>query len=161
MISRYEALRRALEMAQHNVTAYGTNWGAAPKAGYEAEWQQAKEEAEIFQAMMNEISCYCRPADEVAHLYVGTVDEYEVRRTWDGKGRYVENVEIETKQRADSREYGGQKHIFHMDKDTADTWILSGRMDEERHRRYDEGKDHFMRIWVNGIGYIFRLEWED
>ena len=42
MISRYEALRRALEMAQHNVTAYGTNWGAAPKAGYEPNGSRPK-----------------------------------------------------------------------------------------------------------------------
>lgn len=163
MISRYEVLSKALEMAQHNMNAYGTSWGEKPKEGYEAEWQQAKEEAEVLRGMMDEISCYCRQTEERAHLYVGTVNGYSVKPTWDKKGRFVDEVEIETMHPAASQYSGGQRHTFKMEKAVAEEWILGkdSKLDVERHRRYDEGKSHFLRIWVNNIGYIFRMEWVD
>ena len=162
MTSRYEVLKKAMEMAQHNMNAYGTHWGEEPKEGYEAEWQQAKEEKEILEAMLNELFKYCPEAGQRAHLYIGTINGYQTCPTWDKKGHYVSEVEIETKHPATSTQSGGQRFTFHMDKDTADEWILGkeSRLDVERHQRYDEGKDTNLRIWVNDIGYIFRMEWE-
>lgn len=162
MTSRYEVLKKAMEMATHNMNAYGTNWGEKPKEGYEAEWQQAKEEKEVLGAMLDELFRYDAATDERAHLYIGTVNSYSASPTWDGKGHFVEEVEIETKHPATSSQSGGQRFTFHMDKSTGDEWILGKecRLDVERHQRYDEGKDTNLRIWVNSIGYIFRMEWE-
>lgn len=163
MVSRYEVLKNALELAEYNMSVYSVNHGKTPKEGYEAEYQRSKEEAQVLQGMMDEISCYYDGTGSQERLYLGTVNSYTVKPTWDKKGRFVEEVEIETKHPSIGRYSGGQKHIFKIEKAAADEWILGegSKLDTERHRRYDEGKDHFMRIWVNDIGYIFHMEWDD
>lgn len=164
-MTRYEVLDRAYNMAQHNMQAYGTNWGQEPKEGFDKEWMEAKEAADILKAMLDEVRCmYWDPETGEAtngHLYRGTLSGWECCPRADGKGHYVDRVEIETAHRADHRNYGGQRFTFQCTREVQEQWIDNGRYDEERHRRYDEDKPTVLHIWVNDIGYIFHLAWAD
>lgn len=166
-MTRYEVLEKAYQMAQHNMAAYGTNWGASPKEGMGKEWLQAKEEAGILKAMMDEECCFFWDPEtekrEVARMFIGTVDSYSVKKTYDGKANYVDEVEISTKTVAQHIKGGGQRFKFGIQKEVADEWLLGTeyKLDVERHKRYDEGKSHYLHIWVNSINNIFHMEWEE
>lgn len=167
-MTRYTVLDNALKAAQHNMVAYGKNWGEEPKEGFEKEWQQAKEEADILKAMRNEIFCRYRGEDtdefnKKARLFVGTIDGWEVHQTYDGKGHYADKVRISTKTVAEHYSGRGQSFCFSIEKTAQDEWLLGpeAKWEVERHRRYDEGKSHYVRIWVNHINCIFHIEWEE
>ena len=152
-MNRYDILKKAQDMAAHNLLCYSKTYGMdTPKDGQEAEWQSAKEELEIIDGMIAELPH--RVNGEEMRVYKGVVSSHSVMPTFDG-GSYVDTVEL-------SIDCGDDYNVLlRIDRETGEEWFINGRYDTERHARYAEGKSAKIRVYVDSINYIRKVEFTD
>lgn len=161
--TRQMVLRKAMEMANHNVSCYSSNLRMdTPKAGHEADWKKAKEQTAVLRQMLDEYAAYSHTAENGQDVhyskYIGTFDSWSTRSSNSEPAQsYVSLVHfrIDTPEWATGDE---QVRLFEVDTCVSDI-LLSGEYDVKRHKRYYAGVTANIVIYVDTCQFIRKLEW--
>ena len=77
-MTRETILRKALEMAQHNLCCYSANYlNTTPKKGYEKQFEENSKEAEIIETWLKEFPSTYR---DVNRVFVGHIGGWSCQR---------------------------------------------------------------------------------
>ena len=163
-MNREAILRELKETQEHNLSCYSRNYlNEKPKDGYEKEWQEAKEKLQIVIRMLDELPhrVYDRENDttDTLRVFYGSVDGYATSMTHtQDSHRYITKIDFGVDD-GDNGHSGDIRYLFEIDHQLGIDWFISGRYDIERHTRYDEGKGDMVKITVDNINVIRKIEW--
>jgi len=160
-LTRYECLTYFLETAKRDLDKFAieSTWDS-PKKGLLKEWADAAFRYERLCQMIDEIYHHHNDFDNIIKEYVGTIGGHGVSMAnTENPHGYITHINFNIEYTADA--YSGLEDtvILNIDHALGIEWFVKGYYDEERHRRYDEGKDTTLRAYVDRINVIRRLEW--
>ena len=160
-LKRYDCLAYFLEKARNELTEYSQNcsW-KSPKPGMLKEWSAAAFRYERLRQMMNEIYHHHKDFEKIVKVYVGKIGGYgfDVTKT-DDPHTFISHINFNPEFTSNSYSGLDDTVILNIDHALGIEWFVKHYYDEERHRRYDEGKSTTLRAYVDSINYIKRLEW--
>ena len=158
IINRRSLIQQAHEMALHNLHCYSKDHlNKEPKADCLQEWKDAKRSAMIWQQMLDELGSYAPISDslEKYHIFVGSIGSTSTTKNIENQP-IIDTVEVDISHNSYDYE---DRRIFHCGWECQS--FLLDDYDIERHSRYDEGKGHTVRLYVDNINYIRKIEWVD
>lgn len=147
-MTKKDLLKKRYEMACHNLLCYSKNYAMSEaKEGYEAQWKLANEECELLQEMIDEYvddrSCKTK--------FIGKISSYLVDISKVHDEQFIKHLVISDRD--------GNHRMFEIDYEVGKE-ILSVH-DNERHERYDQGKDTNIIFTVrNSLASIESWEWK-
>ncbi len=158
IINRHTILSEALEMARHNIQCYSKDYlDKEPKEDHIQQWKDAKRTAMILKQMLDEFGSYVDIAGEYEkyHVFIGSIGSTSTTKNIENQP-IIDTVEIDISHNSYDYE---DRRIFHCGSECQS--FLLDDYDIERHRRYDEGKGHTVKLYVDKINYIRKIEWVD
>ena len=163
-MNRKTILREVKEMQEHNLSCYSRNYLCdAPKEGYEAEWQAAKEKLQLVTRMLDELPhrIYDRDSNttDTFRVFFGEICGYGTGTTHtEDPHPYITRVDFSVDD-GDNGYSDDIRHLFEIDHQLGIDWFISGMYDKVRHERYGESKGDAVRIIVDNINVIRKIEW--
>jgi hypothetical protein len=163
-MNRETILREVKEMQEHNLSCYSKNYLCEkPKDGYEEKWQEAKERLQLITRMLDELPhlVYDQEKDtsNTVRVFCGSVDGYAIGTTHtEDPHPYITKIDFSVDD-GDNRYSDDIRYLFEIDHQLGIDWFISGWYDKERHLRYGESKGHTVKITVDIINFIRKIEW--
>lgn len=171
-ITRNTILKEMQDMAWEDLFYYSSNYAMTePKEGMADKWAEAKAKAEIVDQMVAELpfSHYDIKTDDLHYCrkFTGIIDGWGADTTHtDDPHLYIAEVNFAVEGVHDGlNPYQSRDvHHFKIDHQLGIDYLLSGQYDEERHARYNEGKDATVTLTVEvygGMNIIRAIDWAD
>jgi len=154
-MTRETILRKALEMAQHNLCCYSANYlNTTPKKGYEKQFEENSKEAEIIETWLKEFPSTYR---DVNRVFVGHIGGWSCQRNFEDRS-YISNVDFYVATGAepiydDVRSFG---IAFELGREWLGSEDGCGIYDSEK----DDRKSREIVIEVNSINTIVAMKWK-
>ena len=160
-LKRRECLSYFLKKAEDdlNQCAQDYTW-KTPKPGMLKEWADAAFRYERLRQMIDEVYHRHNDFENIIKIYVGSITGWRtgITKTKDPHP-YIDHVHFGVEYTGNRYSGGDDTIILEIDHNLGIEWFINSYYDAERHRRYDEGKDTTLRIYVDNINVIRRLEW--
>jgi hypothetical protein len=153
-LTRENFLRDRLEMAQHNLDCYSSNFSCtSPKEGMENQHKETAAEVEMLRTWLKE---FHSTNTESTREFTGNINGWSSGTTWNGKPlAIVLDFEVET-----GADYlYGDRRIFNLSSDVQH-WFIGenggcGKYDTEKDCR----ESRLVKITVDKIEYVRSIEW--
>ena len=160
-LKRYDCLAYFLKIATGELSEYSADYTwKAPKPGMLKEWAAAAFRYERLLQMINEIYHHASGIEGIVKIYVGTIGGWSVNVTkTEYPHPYIDHINFCVEYTSNAYSGLEDEVILNIEHHLGIEWFLSHYHDEERHRRYDEGKSTTLRAYVDRINVIRRLEW--
>ena len=123
-----DLLQKYYDMACHNLLCYSANFlMEEPKRGFEAEWEQSKNECDLMQEILNQLPHW----NTKEFSFIGTISSLTANFSNVNEEQFMESLIVSDKD--------DNNRMFDIEYEAGKELLRT--YDEERHRRYDIGKD--------------------